>query len=371
MTTTLPGDWLVLDNLMLRHRGDDVDEIVATNETGISLSYLLDDAPTGLTAGDDLGLVLTLETDLDIFVTDDGVYLIDALGNGVLLGEAIAHDGVDTSPVTVTPTPDGLVLTADGSWLETATYPVLVDMPIERYLHSGDGGRHAEIAYNPDENEALGVFVDISDTTAGNVVARLYDATDGDYDPLEDLTVSTDGRDPVVIYNPDGDSGPEYLVVYLEGDGTDLAAQRIDAETGLAVGTPIVLQTIGEGTGGLSLALDPDTDKALLTWHEQGGDPASLDIKGLLILPTGLADDVAFDIAATADDEYDPSVTFDPDLGDYVVVWTRLDATSGRVIEATTVEDDVTVTVDSTLLDVESSAGDAGQPQVAYSAAAG
>jgi YD repeat-containing protein len=51
-----------------------------------------------------------------------------------------------------------------------------------------------------------------------------------------------------------------------------------------------------------------------------------------------------------------------------VVVWTKKDAT-GRVIEATTVATDKTV--NPALLDVESTAGDAGQPQVAYSAAAG
>lgn len=362
--------WLTCGNLAFRPAGEGTFEIVSMQADGIQLGYLLNDNPLNKKVPGDLEFEIALNTELELTESSNGLLLLDEIGNGVRISDAVAIDSAGQQ-VTLEMRVDAgkLILSVPRDWLAGASFPILVDPTFIRWTHTGTFEWWPQIAYDKTSDKALVVY---EDAAAGNIYGRFIDTTTGNfaYGTHQDFLISN-GHSPAVTVNVRDTGDPndktEYLVAYAEGN--NLTVTRIvDSGTTLVLNTEIVVVTnTRTNVNRLSLAMK-NKSRALLVWHDKGSDN-DYDIRGVLLNSNGTVvtgGDFYIEGAATGEtvEAKYPYVTFYTSQDQFLVTYrtnSGSDTTYVRSVSRTTVGSMGTAV----------SVGAGTDPTVAYNSSAG
>ncbi|MBN1138589.1 MAG: hypothetical protein JXM73_18520, partial [Anaerolineae bacterium] len=330
--------WQTRDNIVLRRRPAGLYEIAALQPDGIELAYLLTEALPDATPGDDLALVVSIDSDLQPYQSEAGLFLLDESGNGLRIGDAKAIDAngsetpvaivpidgatvlpADQSPITQPPNRTMLRLVIPADWLVHATYPILVDPYVTRWEADLTLGteRSPAIAYDLQHNQALVAY-----TGGSGLFVQLVSAIDGTLIHDAQLDAATCTTDPSMTFGFAQAGGQnEYLVVC--GQGTDVVYWRVDTN-GYQVGDKITLGTVPLQAKTVDIA-SAGNNAALVVWSDDS------QARGLHISLDGTPQGRPFPIPPPFSNR-NAAVTYDASLEAYVVVWQH-----GSEIFATTV----------------------------------
>ena len=127
---------------------------------------------------------------------------------------------------------------------------MLIDPTVIPWIHTSDAQRDADMAYDSGQNRALMVYVDQHDSYT-DIRAKLIDADTGVQINEVVLNENSTDLEPVVVFNPTGPTGAEYLVAYRRSE--TLQAWRIDADTGDKIGGEFVVVGIGGFPGPIGI----------------------------------------------------------------------------------------------------------------------
>ena len=136
---------------------------------------------------------------------------------------------------------------------------------------------------------------------------------------------------PAVAYNSVHD---EFLVVWhADVSGINGIFGTFVDSAGLPLGPSFAIGDPGVNQFRADVAYDPANDRYLVVW--MSGYSGDLQIFGRFIPPAGPSTTYpVFTIASAAPDRYDPSVAFNPSLGEYLVVWQNYNASTANWISA-------------------------------------
>ncbi len=211
------------------------------------------------------------------------------------------------------------------------------------------------VAYNATADEYLVVWMGDDGSGAQlddefEIYAQRLDALTGEEVGPNDYRISDMGPDgeaeafgryPAVVYNPSAD---EYLVVWDGDEGTDapvddgreIYAQRLEGSTGAEIGADdFRISRVGaEGRVDLNANLpavtyNPDADEYLVVWLADTENDDEYEIYGQRIdartgAEIGPDDFRISDMGPDGDADFSafsPSVAYNPNAGEYLVVW--------------------------------------------------
>ena len=191
---------------------------------------------------------------------------------------------------------------------------------------------HTDVASNPDATEYLVVWRDGREysTRGSDIYAQRLSGTGsllGSNVRVSDEMATSDEYGPAVVYNPDAD---EYLVVWVDTRdyatrGADIYAQRISS-TGSPAGSNFRVsdeEAIGTDLSP-AVGYSSNAGEYLIVWEDDRNEGTrGSDVFGQRVSTSG--DPVGFNFRvsgknATGDD-WGPEVAYDPDDGEYLVVW--------------------------------------------------
>jgi hypothetical protein len=147
--------------------------------------------------------------------------------------------------------------------------------------------------------------------------------------PVRAAGTARDQTTPTVVYNPDTD---EYLTVWTEdrGGGSDLYFKRIFSnglpEGGADRGGVLLLRDPDpRATHGARLApsmvYNPQLQEYLVVWAEQRDEASGLDVWAQRVASSGFARGNARLVAGGPGDQSNPAIAYNADRQEYFVVW--------------------------------------------------
>lgn len=309
--------WSSCSNVAYRERGGGVVEAVGLYGTHVDLTYVLQRPVLADENNQDLSLVVALNTGMRAEQVAGGIRLTDEYLNGVVIGAPTAIDAAGRkTALQMTGDESALTITLPAGWLKNAKYPVTIDPTVITWTHGADAQYQPFIANDAGNGRALVTYVQISGSNY-DVRYRLFRTTDGG--TIADGSVTDTGSEvsPVATFNKNGPTGPEYMIAYARS--SRLYAQRIDGDTGAAIGPEIANLSVPlKGGMPADAAIDPASGRTLVVWVTA---PQPGDLRGVQINEGGTFRTTGFDIAATTNDERQPHVTYDPSMGRFVASW--------------------------------------------------
>jgi len=138
----------------------------------------------------------------------------------------------------------------------------------------------------------------------------------------QEITISTgfaDQDNPSVAYDS---INRRFLVVWYDwriGPSTDIYGQIIRAD-GTLLGGNFPISTAPDGQANVSISYDPTNHRFLAAWLDGRNGPNS-DIYGQLINTNGTPFGGDFPISIAPNDQWNPSVAYDPATQRFLVVW--------------------------------------------------
>lgn len=360
------GAWQVCENIAFRHLPEGIIELVSTHEDRVQLGYLLTNNAASAPAGQDLELVVEVDTELDFRTSEDYVLLLDRFQNGIEIGDVVALDAAGREiPVELRPGSQRLTLVVPAAWLAEATWPVLIDPTLIRWVHTTEAEYNPSFAYDKNNNRAMAVFHHDPPGIGLDIYGRLINAATGADIAQVPVFDNSIHWEPHIAFNPAGpSSGPEYMLIYQYGG--DFYGWRLSAATGAKIGNEFQIAAGRNDPRDPHIATDPATGVSLVVWYEknlsgywtvvgQRMTEAGAKYGGLHTLMSG-----------TATNPYQfPRVTFDRRINAFVVVWVNDPTTADSEIQAKTVTTGGTV---SAVIAITNDAGqfDDTKPDVVY-----
>ncbi len=240
------------------------------------------------------------------------------------------------------------------------------------FLHAGLAQQDASIAYSAEEQTVLVTYrYQRPDNGRYNLYARLLNAFTGETINEVILSAGDTINEAAVAYLPDGPSGPEYMAAFFKD--TTLIVWRIDAGTGAKIDTSKTVKPApGWDIGAIDIAAYHDPGGAhryLLVWEER---PFKFwEVHGVLVDAYGLVASGDIQVSRGVYDRGTPSAAFDYTLGKFIVAW-RWRQNGGADFDIFARAVDLTGGMDSQItLTADDDGQDDGEPEVAYSPAAG
>jgi RHS repeat-associated protein len=338
--------WATCGNLGFRPASQGIFEIAAAHEGDVQIGYLLQNYPLHPQSTGDLELVLgILAEDMEIRAGGDAIFIVDENDMGVRIAQAVAIDAEGNQiTVQMQPVGDQIKLIVPATWLETATFPVLVDPLIVTWgdpTVSNPKRSAPSIAASTDDNEALVAFE--YKPSGGNWDIGVGFADEIVSNPPQILfSNSGDDREPVVVYNshgPNPSGAAEYIIVFRNGNS--IYSRRISAADGSSLGGNTLVATGAQNVGELDLALYEgqdllsNTGVGLVVWSDRTNSSSPYQVWGMRINESGAPQGPAVQISLTnAPDAQTPKVTFDAKTSEknFVVVWRQQNDIKARRI---------------------------------------
>jgi hypothetical protein len=177
--------------------------------------------------------------------------------------------------------------------------------------------------------------------------AQAYEPLGADFrvsNAFTDGTASRDATEPAIAYNP---AANEYLVVWQADGGAtedkfEIYGQRISASGAELGGDFQISETGGDATRDATspaVAYNGTDNEYLVTWRSDPVTDQKFEIQGQLLSATGGDIDGNFTMSTTGaamdttQGTDDPAVTYNPNDGEYFVVWEAGNITGAAAME--------------------------------------
>lgn len=178
------------------------------------------------------------------------------------------------------------------------------------------------IAYNTTANQYLVVFASQAGAGNNDIYGRLIDASgipSGTAFPISDNPA--DQSLPQVAYNGTGD---EYLVVWSDErtDVADVYGRRVDADGTLLGSGDFLIATGNDAQDAPSVAWNEDDDEYLVVWHDyRDSGTTGADIYGQRVGAGGSLAGNEITLCTASEHQQYPRASYIPAYGRYFVVW--------------------------------------------------
>ena len=314
-------------------RGEAV-EIITNREDGIEQAWRFAQKPS---VDGDLTVEVAVSSQQFVAETDSGLHFKSAAGLGVRYSHAIWRDASGAEFDVPAHFDDGRILiTVPETVIAGSTFPALLDPTITAELFTdaptngatGANSRNQEIA--SDGTGFFAVWQDTRDSRNDDIFGARIDASGAvvDVTSIRINNATTVQQNPVVGY-----VGTGYVVAWENVAGTnnsDVVASFVNAS-----GVATALGTVSNaGTNETGLAVAGRGTNALLVWQDGS------NVRGAIY--NGTTFGAAFDIAAGANIEKEPTVSANP-AGDYLVAYSETVATGNDDIRGVMVSSTGTV----------------------------
>lgn len=235
----------------------------------------------------------------------------------------------------------------------------------ENFVIAEDVGA-ADVTWNSDDNQYLVVFDCVVDDDEFDIHGQRVN-TDGTLDGTAFVVSDADRFEiePVVVYNH---TAGEYLAVWwvMDGGNYGIYAQRVYTDATLAAQGSFTITAASGELGLPSVAYSDGTDKYLVVWHDSqppGG------IYGQLVNANGFLDGGEISIGDSGFWQYFPDVAYSADAGQYLVVWSDIRGAldTGYDIYGQRVNENGTLDAQGNFA-ISEAGGDQEKPSVAYNA---
>ena len=183
---------------------------------------------------------------------------------------------------------------------------------------------YSSIAFNPAANQYLAVWID---TRNDGMITDIYgQLLAGDGSPIgTNFAISTATSYQSAPRASYGSVSNTSMVVWQDlqpgGNNWDIYGQRVSATDGSLLGgqLPILVDANVELVP--SIAYSPATDQFLVVWFTYIGQSGNADVFGRFISSGGTVSPATISITVTGNVERFPWVAYDPDAGQFLVLW--------------------------------------------------
>ncbi|RLC73380.1 MAG: hypothetical protein DRJ03_26845 [Chloroflexi bacterium] len=181
---------------------------------------------------------------------------------------------------------------------------------------------HPAIAYNTTANQYMVVFASQAGVGNYDIYGRLVE-TDGLPSGATPFTISVDTADqslPQVSYNATDD---EYLVVWSDerADQGDVYGRRVDAD-GSLLGSEFLIAHDTDAQDAPSVAWNEDDNEYLVIWHDyRDSGTSGADIYGQRVQADGSLSGSEIALCTASEDQQYPHVRYSAAYGRYFVLW--------------------------------------------------
>ncbi|MDQ6693893.1 MAG: S-layer homology domain-containing protein [Chloroflexota bacterium] len=183
---------------------------------------------------------------------------------------------------------------------------------------------YAAMAFNLAANQYLVVWEDMHN---GALTPDLYgQLLAGDGSPIgTNFAISTapnSQSSPRIAYSSVSNT---YMVVWHDlragGNNWDIYGQRVSGSDGSLLGSNFPIFVDANAEVWPSIAYSPQTDQFLVAWHTYIGQSSNVDVFARFVSPAGTVNPATISIAITGNEEKYPWVAYDPDAGQFLVLW--------------------------------------------------